>query len=355
MADLNPRSCFTPRLHGVRPPGGDGGASGRTIGACPGTARPRERAPDRARTPHRWRRRGPAGALRDLRSGTRRRRPHLAGRRRPAGCAVLVAPRRDAPAPRHPGPSLEGRRGARHRCRGRPLADRRTWAVTRLGEGRPARHPRAIHRASRVAARVPHRRPPSGSGPGRAGTAPRRPVRPMRTVAHWTAQPAGKTGTGCRPSHRTRGDCSWDWPSGEQAVVFAVDPTALQSGASLNDVVVAAWALPLGGRGVRDLASSPSGSLLVLAGGASAAEMPGTALYAWTPGTAPALLGTLPGAGSPAEALVSDGANAAWVFLDEGRRLGAGLVRTPCGREGAFSCVHRRTDWAHALRVRWAD
>ena len=90
--------------------------------------------------------------------------------------------------------------------------------------------------------------------------------------------------------------------SGEQAVVFAVDPTALQSGASLNDVVVAAWALPLGGRGVRDLASSPSGSLLVLAGGASAAEMPGTALYAWTPGTAPALLGTLPGAGSPASA-----------------------------------------------------
>lgn len=146
--------------------------------------------------------------------------------------------------------------------------------------------------------------------------------------------------------------------SGEQAVVFAVDPTALQSGASLNDVVVAAWALPLGGRGVRDLASSPSGSLLVLAGGASAAEMPGTALYAWTPGTAPALLGTLPGAGSPAEALVSDGANAAWVFLDEGRRLGAGLV--PGGphadAEGAFSCgAHGATDWAHALRVRWAD
>ena len=145
----------------------------------------------------------------------------------------------------------------------------------------------------------------------------------------------------------------------DKAVVFAVDPSALRSGAPMSKVVTAAWALDLGKRGVRDLSPGPDGTLLLLAGGHSSDETPGGALYTWWPGDAPRSIGPLPRLQAPAEAVVADGARAAWLFLDEGRRLSEDLVKGgPHARsedgELTFSCgAGRPRDWAHAVHVIW--
>jgi hypothetical protein len=146
---------------------------------------------------------------------------------------------------------------------------------------------------------------------------------------------------------------------GDKAIVFAVDPDALREGAPMSAVVTAAWALDLGRRGVRDLSPGPDGALLVLAGGSSSRETPGGALYTWWPGDAPRSIGPLPRLNAPAEALVADGERAAWLFLDEGRRLSEKLkkggphAKTKDGQT-RFSCGEGRPkDWAHAVRVTW--
>lgn len=140
------------------------------------------------------------------------------------------------------------------------------------------------------------------------------------------------------------------------AVVFSVDPARLQAGAAPADAVVAAWTLPLDGRGVRDLTPAAEGGLLVLAGSPSASDQPGPALYHWVPGTAPTLLGVLPTPGSPPEAIVQDGPGAAWLFLDEGQRLASGLRAggPHADTSGTFVCgANQASDWARALRVTW--
>lgn len=146
---------------------------------------------------------------------------------------------------------------------------------------------------------------------------------------------------------------------GDRAVVFSVDPIALRQGAPMARIVKGAWALDLGRRGIRDLGLGPSGSLLVLAGGPSGRETPRGALYSWWPGDAPRSIGPLPVLGGDAEAVVADGDRAAWLFLDEGKRLSEGLRKGgPHARqddgETVFSCgAGRPTDWAHAIRVTW--
>jgi hypothetical protein len=135
-----------------------------------------------------------------------------------------------------------------------------------------------------------------------------------------------------------------------------VNAAALREGAPLPAVVRDAWSLDLGGRGIRDLSPAPDGALLLLAGGPSGAETPGGALYRWQPGGEPALLGTLPPLSGPAEALVADGPNAAWLFLDEGRRLAQGLRAggPHADGDGALDCgANGATDWAHAVRITW--
>lgn len=146
----------------------------------------------------------------------------------------------------------------------------------------------------------------------------------------------------------------------ERAVVFATDPAALRARASLADVVTAAWALDLGGRGVRDLGPGTDGAMLLLAGAHSNRETPGGALYRWRPGSAVEPLGTMPRLGAPAEAIVADGPRAAWLFLDEGTRLSDGLrPRGPHAAEDENGRLELRcgagrpTDWAHAVHVTW--
>lgn len=145
----------------------------------------------------------------------------------------------------------------------------------------------------------------------------------------------------------------------DKAVVFAVDPVALRASEPVARIVTAAWALDLGGRGIRDLAAGPDGTLLVLAGGASGRETPSGALYAWRPHTPPQPIGPLPRLGGAAEAVVPDGERAAWILLDEGRRLGEGLrAGGPHAAQDdgqtVFQCgAGRASDWAHAVRVTW--
>ncbi|MEC8422922.1 MAG: DUF3616 domain-containing protein, partial [Myxococcota bacterium] len=146
----------------------------------------------------------------------------------------------------------------------------------------------------------------------------------------------------------------------ERAIVLAADPAALRARAPLTDVVTAAWALDLGGRGVRDLGPGTDGAMLLLAGAHSNRETPGGALYRWRPGTAVEPLGTMPRLGAPAEAIVADGPRAAWLFLDEGKRLAEGLrprgphaAKDENGRLELRCGAGRPTDWAHAVHVSW--
>jgi hypothetical protein len=70
---------------------------------------------------------------------------------------------------------------------------------------------------------------------------------------------------------------------GGRALVLALPAGAPASG------VVDAWALDLGGRGVRDMAQDGD-ALLILAGPTGGGPAPSPALYRWTPGAAPAAL-----------------------------------------------------------------
>jgi len=146
--------------------------------------------------------------------------------------------------------------------------------------------------------------------------------------------------------------------SGESALVFAVDPTHLQAGAPPSRAVTSAWTLPLGGRGIRDLTPSTDGGLLVLAGSPSGSDRLVPTLYRWVPGERPELIGSVPTPGPPPEAVVHDGPGAAWIFLDEGRRLASGL--RPGGphadAHGELECgANQPTNWARALRVTWSE
>lgn len=129
-----------------------------------------------------------------------------------------------------------------------------------------------------------------------------------------------------------------------RAVAFEVNWGPLVAGEPLERAVTQAWSLDLGGRGVRDLGPLPDGELLVLAGPIGSGASPAPALYRWLPGEPPRLLGELPDLGidgSP-EAVVPDDAAGAWVFYDEGSRLGDAC------KPGA-----PHPGGAHALQIGW--
>lgn len=151
--------------------------------------------------------------------------------------------------------------------------------------------------------------------------------------------------------------------AGRHAVVVATRADDTLRGLPADRVVEAAWTLDLGGRGVRDLARRPGGDWLVLAG--DTGDGPAApALYAWTPGADPVLLGELTTAlGGTPEAVVPVGADAAWLLVDEGARLKAALapggphahgpaddLKLRCGHQAPAAGDH----WAHALRVGWS-
>ena len=96
-----------------------------------------------------------------------------------------------------------------------------------------------------------------------------------------------------------------------------------------------AYALDLGGRGVRAMETTPDGQLVLVLGGPGALAIKGdpTILYAWRPGGAITALGPIPDEmGSPPEAIALDGQGRLWVLYDAGDAIKA-------AHGGKFECA----------------
>ncbi len=114
-----------------------------------------------------------------------------------------------------------------------------------------------------------------------------------------------------------------------------------------------AWALDLGGRGVRDLVWDAATAQALVLAGPSGEDGPPPAIYTWRPGSEPALLAELPDLpGESPEALaLSPMPGELWVLWDAGARIGKAVTDLDCEAlraGGSFS------EWAEARVYRVA-
>ena len=125
-----------------------------------------------------------------------------------------------------------------------------------------------------------------------------------------------------------------------QAVIVAYDP--------VQDLLGPAWALDLGGRGIRDLALDPrTNTWLLLAGPSGGGASPTPTLFAWRPAAAPIALGTLPFLpNEDPEVLALDGETLT-VAWDAGNRISGDMGK---GEHCADLAARGYTRWAHVQR-----